>query len=49
MKTRTEPETLSQMDKIMTQNGLVKNGFHHEIYLSDPGKTTPEKMKPILR
>jgi len=30
-------------------HGLVENGHHHEIYLSDPRKTAPEKLKTILR
>jgi hypothetical protein len=28
---------------------LAKNGHHHEIYLNDPRKTAPEKLKTILR
>lgn len=45
----TEPETINQMKEFMIQNGLVENGLHHEIYLSDPRKTIPERMKTILR
>ncbi|MFF4745987.1 GyrI-like domain-containing protein [Streptomyces sp. NPDC047980] len=30
-------------------NGLRPSGLHHEIYLSDPRKTVPEKLKTILR
>ena len=45
----TEPETIKQMNEFMKQNGLVENGLHHEIYISDPRKTIPEKMKTILR
>ncbi len=45
----TEPETINQMQNFMKENGFVKNGLHHEIYLSDPRKTAPEKMKTILR
>lgn len=45
----TEPETINQMKGFMNENGLVENGLHHEIYLSDPRKTTPDKMKTILR
>ncbi|MFJ9683658.1 GyrI-like domain-containing protein [Streptomyces sp. NPDC101194] len=30
-------------------HGLRESGLHHEIYLSDPRKTAPEKMKTILR
>ena len=45
----TEPETINQMKEFITQNGFIENGLHHEIYLSDPRKTEPEKMKTILR
>lgn len=33
----------------MPANGLDFNGKHHEIYLSDPRRTAPEKMKTVLR
>jgi len=29
--------------------GLASDGDHHEIYLSDPRKTPPEKLRTILR
>lgn len=45
----TEPESLSKMRKLMEHKNLVENGLHHEIYLSDPRKVAPEKMKTILR
>ena len=45
----TEPESINLMKEYMEENGLVENGLHHEIYLSDPRKTGPEKMKTILR
>ena len=45
----TEPETLKQMAEFMQSKKLVKNGIHHEIYLSDFRKTNPEKLKTILR
>jgi hypothetical protein len=28
---------------------LAFNGQHHEIYLSDPRKTAPQKLKTVLR
>ncbi len=31
------------------EHDLVENGKHHEIYLSDPRKSAPEKLKTILR
>jgi hypothetical protein len=30
-------------------NGLVENGKHHEIYLGDPRRSAPSKLKTILR
>ncbi|MCX6430647.1 MAG: GyrI-like domain-containing protein [Actinobacteria bacterium] len=30
-------------------NGLIPNGKHHEIYLSDPRKTAASKLKTIIR
>jgi hypothetical protein len=45
----TEPMTIGLMKKFMAENGLTENGLHHEIYISDPRKTEPEKMKTILR
>ena len=49
----TEPETVARMDAFLAENGY-RNDFsrermHHEIYLSDPRKTPPEKWKTIIR
>jgi hypothetical protein len=33
----------------MPQHGLTFDGDHHEIYLSDPRRTEPAKLKTILR
>ena len=30
-------------------NNYVENGKHHEIYLSDPRRVAPEKLKTVLR
>lgn len=49
----TEPETMKFMDDFIKGEGLTdrvgKGGKHHEIYLSDPRKSKPEKMKTVLR
>ena len=45
----TEPETIQKMKDFMRENSYTENGLHHEIYLSDPRKAVPEKMKTILR
>lgn len=44
-----EPETLLQIQAFTKTNGLLRNGWHHEIYLSDFNKTAPENLKTILR
>ncbi|MFJ9576419.1 GyrI-like domain-containing protein [Streptomyces sp. NPDC101191] len=33
----------------LAANGLTEAGVHHEIYLGDPRKTAPEKLKTVLR
>jgi hypothetical protein len=49
----TEPETVERMRAYMAENGLRDNvgpnGKHHEIYMSDPRRVAPEKMKTVLR
>ncbi len=35
--------------KWMPENGYTFNGLHHEIYLSDPRRVEPAKLKTILR
>lgn len=45
----TEIETLLKIREFTETHQLAKNGFHHEIYLSDSRKTAPEKLKTILR
>lgn len=48
-----EPATIERMQEFMKENGLKDNvgpcGKHHEIYLSDPRKAAPDKMKTVLR
>lgn len=45
-----EGPTLAMLhDRIMPERGLTYNGAHHEIYLSDPRRTAPEKLKTVLR
>ena len=48
-----EPATVAKMDEYVEQNGYENNlnseRLHHEIYLSDPRKCTPDKMKTVIR
>jgi hypothetical protein len=45
----TEPETIDTLLGYISENGLSVSGLHHEVYLSDPRKTVPEKLKTIIR
>lgn len=42
-------ETIAIMQKFVEEKGLEFHGRHHEIYLSDPRRVAPEKLKTILR
>ncbi len=45
-----EAPVLSRLhNEYLPQNGYVEAGKHHEIYLSDPRKVSPEKLKTVLR
>ncbi len=45
-----EGPVLKQLHEVwMPENGYQFNGLHHEIYLSDPRKVEPEKLKTVLR
>ncbi|MFN2222894.1 MAG: GyrI-like domain-containing protein [Chloroflexota bacterium] len=43
------PTLLKLHNEFLPQNSLVENGKHHEIYLGDPRRVAPEKLKTILR
>jgi hypothetical protein len=43
------PKLKQLHDEYMPGRSLTFNGRHHEIYLSDPRKTAPAKLKTILR
>ncbi|MDR0930801.1 MAG: GyrI-like domain-containing protein [Clostridiales bacterium] len=48
-----EPEATAKMDEFLAnseyQADFSQNRRHHEIYLSDPRKTAPEKLKTVIR
>ena len=45
----TEAPTISKMHRFIEEAGYRPAGKHHEIYLGDPRRTAPEKLKTILR
>ena len=45
-----EAATLARLhDEVMPTRGLTWNGRHHEIYLSDPRRVAPERLRTVLR
>lgn len=48
-----EPATLARMYAFMEENALAPDlgqaRLHHEIYLSDPRRTAPEKLRTVIR
>jgi hypothetical protein len=44
-----ERPTIEKLHQIITESGHKLSGKHHEIYLSDPRRTAPEKLKTIIR
>ena len=45
----TEPESIGRMRALMDKKGLKPAGLHHEVYLGDPRRTKPERLKTLLR
>jgi hypothetical protein len=48
-----EPKTVKLMEDYARENGYIiditDNRYHHEIYLSDPRKCEPDKLKTVIR
>lgn len=48
-----EPATVAAMDAFLAENGCANDftdkRLHHEVYLCDPRKTVPEKLKTVIR
>ena len=44
-----EGPTIEKLHEFVRSQGYTLHSKHHEIYLSDPRRTAPEKLKTILR
>ncbi len=44
-----EEATISRLRAFIEDSGYQAHGLHHEIYLSDPTKVAPEKLRTIIR
>jgi hypothetical protein len=44
-----EGPTIAAMHDFIAENGYKLRGKHHEIYMGDPRRTDPEKLKTVIR
>ena len=48
-----EPRTIADIEQFIADNKYLSDinetRRHHEIYLNDPRKTAPEKLKTVIR
>ncbi len=44
-----EGPTIQRLHDFIVESGHQVHGKHHEIYLSDPRRTAPEKLKTVIR
>ena len=44
-----EGPTIERLHAFIAEQGYARAGKHHEIYLSDPRRAAPEKMKTVVR
>jgi hypothetical protein len=44
-----EPETVARMTAFAAENGYTLSGKHHEIYMGNPLRADPAKLKTVLR
>lgn len=44
-----EPATLDRMRAFAEEQGYLLHNLHHEIYMGDPRRGTPDKLKTVLR
>ncbi len=44
-----EPQTIERMKAFAQENGYCLRGKHHEIYLGNPRRAKPERLRTILR
>jgi hypothetical protein len=45
----TEGPTIERLHRFADEQGYMLRGKHHEIYLGDPRRSSPEKLRTIIR
>lgn len=44
-----EAPTVERLQAAIAEAGLEARGCHHELYISDPNRTAPERLKTLIR
>jgi len=44
-----EGPTIARLHQFIEESGYTRSGKHHEIYLGDPRRTAPEKLRTVIR
>jgi len=44
-----EGPTISRLHQFIEESGYSRSGKHHEIYLGDPRRSAPEKLRTVIR
>ena len=44
-----EGPTIARLHQFIEEGGYIRFGKHHEIYLGDPRRTAPEKLRTVIR
>jgi hypothetical protein len=44
-----EGPTIARMHKFIEESGYTRLGKHHEVYLGDPRRSAPEKLRTVIR
>ncbi len=44
-----EGPTISRLHQFIKESGCLRSGKHHEIYMNDPRRTAPEKIRTVIR
>jgi hypothetical protein len=44
-----EPTTIARLQEAVAGAGLALRGVHHEIYISDPQRARPDRLKTVIR
>jgi hypothetical protein len=44
-----EQPTIDELRRYITEHALAAKGGHHEIYISDPRRTEPARLKTVIR